>query len=92
MQRKALKQVSVTHTGSRIELINAAKQGHTMDERKGQQLAVMDSSAANLMQVFSGDKTQLSDDFQSSEREIEPRRIGIERCVSIQLVSDEISN
>ena len=32
-------------------------------------------------QVFSGEKTSLSDDFTEYEKEVDVRRIGIERCV-----------
>lgn len=42
-----------------------------------------DSSCACYVdfQVFSGEKTSLSDDFTEYEKEVDVRRIGIERCV-----------
>ena len=66
-----------------------AGKGHTVDQREGMSTAFPipcfllhpDSPP----QVFSGEKTNLSDEFVDFEKEVEVRRIGIERSVSSSL-------
>lgn len=61
-----------------LKLTPVAGQGDSMDERESQS-RLLPRSSSDPSQVFSGEKTQLSDDFTEYEKQIEVHRLGIER-------------